>query len=116
MTDHYYDEDDDNSTYLAPPPTFWTVAIYLANRAYGGPEEGGWYFDCGSRCDEYPPLIFNNEQDARAARRLAELLLDTGENVGRRPIESVLSQGMYSAEVYGGYPPTHYPETRPHYE
>ncbi len=29
------------------PPAYVTVAVYECDRAYGGPEEGGWYYDCG---------------------------------------------------------------------
>jgi len=25
----------------------YTVAVYICDRAYGGPEEGGWWYDCG---------------------------------------------------------------------
>jgi len=111
------DEDEiEEWTYLASPPIFWTVAIFLIDKAYGGAEEGGWYFTTGSRCDEYPPLIFNNETDARAARRIAQDLLDADQNVGRRCIDSVLSEGKYDARVYGGYPPSDFPARRPHYE
>jgi hypothetical protein len=28
-------------------PAYLTVAVYLMDRAYGGPEEGGWYYDVG---------------------------------------------------------------------
>ena len=111
------DEDEiEEWTYLASPPIFWTVAVEMLDRAYGGPEEGGWYYDCGSRQDEYPPLVFNSEPDARRACRIANMLLDTGENVGRPSIHNSNSRGIYRASVYGGYPPEHFPKARPHYE
>ena len=33
----------------------WYVNIYETNRAYGGPEEGGWYYDTGDllECKEF---------------------------------------------------------------
>ena len=31
--------------------SFVSVAIYEVSRAYGGPEEGGWYYDVGTRDD-----------------------------------------------------------------
>lgn len=30
----------------------WYVNIYDVGRAYGGPEEGGWYYDYGTPCKE----------------------------------------------------------------
>ena len=36
------DEDRDN---------FYSASIHLVDRAYGGPEEGGWYFDYGEPDD-----------------------------------------------------------------
>ena len=29
--------------------SFVSVAVYEVDRAYGGPEEGGWYYDVGTR-------------------------------------------------------------------
>jgi hypothetical protein len=33
-------------------PEFISVAAYTTDRCYGGPEEGGWWYDEGYRCDE----------------------------------------------------------------
>lgn len=109
---------------------FWTVAIYLIDLAYGGPEEGGWYYQCGERIDhalegipaEFTFNSFNPaagktaEEHAIAFAEQLQKLLDAGPNKGRRDISSVLSEGRYNAQVYNGHPPHHYPETRPHYE
>lgn len=108
---------------MAIPP-FWTVAIYLDDLAYGGPEEGGWYYGVGTRQDtsiEGLPdtmlLTVLPTEDAAYAlcRHLNEVTLKEA-NKGRREISSVLSQGRYSAHVYQGYPPAGYPEETPHYE
>lgn len=110
------------------PPAFYSVAIYLVDKAYGGPEEGGWYYDYGIRQDvnlstEFPelkefgvPAIFPNEERAIAWMENANHWLDQTANKGRREISSVLSTGRYRAEVHENYPPHHWPETRPHYE
>jgi len=107
-----------------PVSPFWTVAIYLVDRAYGGPEEGGWWYDCGERQD----MVFDNiqpglllsvhlsEDDAIARCEFVQDRLNTGPNVGRREISSMASTGRYYAEVHRGYPPHHYPERTPHYE
>lgn len=104
-------------------PRFWTVAVYLVDRAYGGPEEGGWYYDCGERQDTIDgvdhTVLLQVAFDEETAYRYAEMAqekLDQTVNVGRPPISSVLSDGRYHAEVHRGYPPKHYPEETPHYE
>lgn len=104
-------------------PDFWTVAVYLIDRAYGGPEEGGWWYDCGEpvtyRLDgiEIGELcrLFADRSEARAWRAELQTKLDNGPNKGRREISSVLSEGMYAAELREGYPKP-WPEQRPHYE
>jgi hypothetical protein len=109
----------------APAPAFYTVAIYLVTLGYGGPEEGGWWFDRGELVDDLElvngcnlaiPKIFVTEEEACKAAEMIQDQLDASVNKGRRPISSVLSTGRYHAEVHDGYPPKHYPETRPHYE
>jgi hypothetical protein len=121
----------------APAP-FWTVAIYLADRVYGGPEEGGWWYEAGYRIDHLLHGINPNslltvfdgegtryqdteeqtaaEQEAHEYAANLQVLLDVTVNVGRRDIGSVLSSGRYYARAYPGHPPAHYPATRPHYE
>jgi hypothetical protein len=118
-------EMDDNPGEDQSQPHFWTVAIYLVDRAYGGPEEGGWWYYCGQRVDEkldVPelfdlPCICNDGDGAIAIARAANEILDRTLNTERRSdINSVLSEGRYTAEVYAGYPPAWYPEVKPHYE
>jgi hypothetical protein len=113
----------------AAKPAFYTVAIYLVDLKYGGPEEGGWYYTAGERQDTLVldghgwtgenaalPQIFTDRNKAYdAAHELTEKL-NASINKGRRPISSVLSTGEYRAEVSDGYPPAYFPETKPHYE
>lgn len=100
-------------------PGFWTVAINLVDRAYGGPEEGGWYYDCGEP-SEAPRLarwtkVFTSEKEAIAySHRLGDTVCKRA-NKGRRPRWSVLSEGEYQAYVHEGYPAA-WPAKRPHYE
>lgn len=90
------------------------VAVYMADRAYGGPEEGGWYYDTGELVRVC--ALFRNEQSAvKYAQRLNARLEGTL-NSGRREVSSVLSEGRYVAYVDDGIPPPHFPETRPYYE
>lgn len=110
-----------------PPPSLYAVTVYLTDRAYGGPEEGGWYYDCGQPIDFIPegiepadlvrifPGTRDGKLDALAWRAALQVKLDSGINVGRREISSVLSEGMYTAEISSGLPKP-YPATIPHYE
>lgn len=94
-------------------PTF-TVAFYEIDRAYGGPEEGGWWFDTGSFVRIV--RVFRSEEAAYAFARRANALLHVLQR-SNRDVSSVLySGGQHAAMVYEGLPPAHFPETRPYYE
>jgi len=87
------------------------VNTYLVDRAYGGSEEGGWWYDCGepidSRlCDSYEEMQkVKEEMEARCAR----------DNKGRRPLCSVLSSGVYQVHTEDHFA-EFYPQRRPYYE
>jgi len=108
-----YNEEDNTTVEKGP----WTVAIYMIDRQYGGPEEGGWYYDAGDPDIEFIKYLrgFDDEEEANAycfdlnARVCEEL------NKGRPSIGSVLSQGRYAARVCDGFP-KHFPKHRPYYE
>ncbi len=108
----------------ASKPLFYTVAVYLVDQAYGGPEEGGWWYECGQRIDDprefeindFVPRIFTDEDEASEFCRGLNERLEAGANKGRRPISSALSNGRYTARVCDGYPEPHYPAVKPHYE
>ena len=101
------------------------VGVYLTDRAYGGPEEGGWWYDCGELVTdtnwytEYKiplPTTFTDRALALKFAREVDALLKAGPNVGRRDKNSVLSQGVYETQVTEGRLPLHFPTERPHYE
>jgi len=95
----------------------FTVAVYLQDRSYGGPEEGGWYYPSGEPADEYCDLTrgFKDGDEARAyAKHLNDTMGKTW-NEGRRPTSSILSDGAYTAMARRGNPAA-WPEVRPHYE
>jgi len=95
------------------------VHLFLLDRAFGGHEEGGWYFDCGEPVDCTYNRGFATRQDARDY--LAHLY-DTADvnaflsdyNEGRHSIDSVLSEGIYDFKIVEEVAP--FPEFRPHYE
>jgi Zn-finger nucleic acid-binding protein len=93
------------------------VGVYLADLGYGGPQEGGWWYDRG----ELARIVrtYANEERAyaysrRLNRRLASRVF--GPNQGKREKSSVLSDGCYEACVYQDHAPQHYPAQRPQYE
>ncbi len=92
----------------------YVVAVYLCDRAYGGPEEGGWWYDTGELVRIH--RTYKDEDRAAAKATRMNSLLNATINKGRREISSVLSDGRYYAQVRENIAPAHYPERRPHYE
>jgi hypothetical protein len=99
----------------------FTVAVYLCDRAYGGPEEGGWWYDCGVPSEEHANFTRGFTADAEGVKAAADYARELNQthgkewNEGRREINSILSDGQYFAEVRDGNPKP-YPATIPHYE
>lgn len=85
------------------------VNVYLVDQAYGGPEEGGWYYKCGE------PMESCHVETEVEANEVAEKLRAKWSNEGRRPISSVLSQGVYEVSVEDCFAQP-FPDRRPHYE
>ena len=88
------------------------INLYLADRAYGGAEEGGWWYPTGKFVSclgkSLDPVAAKVIRNAHAGR-LAEM------NAGRPPVSSVLSRGRYEIviEPCAG---ESYPNYRPQYE
>lgn len=85
-----------------------TVAVYLQDLAYGGPEEGGWYAPFTELAEDqahFTQRFPKREQDAaeRYAEELRERLLPVL-NEGRPPISSTHSEGRYVVRVCKGEP------------
>lgn len=111
-------------------PQWWTVAVYLVDRAYGGPEEGGWWYETGELVlppvgpdlDGIPrmwlvPRMYTagDETSAESYLKGLSVLLDVMTSA-RPPIGSVLSRGRYQAVMCQGFPPAGWPQERPIYE
>jgi hypothetical protein len=91
----------------------YTVAVLLEDRAFGGHEEGGWYYDYGCPVDlsEVPQRRFKTWAKAQGYLSKLEPLI-ARINEGRYPVSSVLSDGVYRAYVFSGKPhgyPNHVP-------
>ena len=99
-------------------PAFYVVCVVHMDRAYGGPEEGGWWYDTTEPVvgpDIPLPSVWRTMDEAQAA---CDALSDwcVEHNEGRREIGSVLSEGRYGTMIYEGQFPHPTPEERPHYE
>ena len=97
-------------------PEIYSVAVSHVTRRYGGPEEGGWWYD------HHVPILHGADAtlirvftDYEAAITYANEVYKTIEarNEGLPPLYSVLSDGLYVAHIFEGLPC----ETpRPYYE
>lgn len=91
----------------------YIIALYEIDRAYGGPEEGDWFFDSG----ELVRLLALAPTEARAlhlAERANRLLARLQRH--RRPVSSVAYEGgRHTAIVYEWTAPAVFPEVRPQY-
>ena len=93
------------------------VAVYDCNLAFGGREEGGWWYDTGQLV-RIVKVSRSEEQALAYCRRLNQRLKSRalGPNEGKREYSSVLSDGEYRAFTYENNAPGHFPAQRPRYE
>ena len=91
----------------------YSVYLFETDRAFGGHEEGGWWYDCGQPVEHPKNRTFSNRGAAisyyRSLAGLEEQLND-----GLAPIDSVLCSGVYRFIVSKGAPKA-FPESRPFY-
>lgn len=85
------------------------VNVYLVQRCYGGPEEGGWWYDAGEPVASVP--VWSNEEKEETKLKLKEKF-NNDENV---PISSVLSKGEYQIYVEDDFAQI-FPKSKPYYE
>jgi hypothetical protein len=89
------------------------VNVYLTDKAFGGAEEGGWWFDTGEAVRAIPC------HTERRARRIAawvdRILAAWNKRDDRREPSSVLCEGYYQAFIERK-PAKNFPTARPHYE
>ena len=114
------------------PVTVKYANAYLTDRLYGGPEEGGWYYDCGEPIMSLPFLV--DEEGERTtengtefhydnlSRNMAyERLYDLCEAAGHQPPERVFfARRDWSIDGMAFYieskPGEYFRQERPHYE
>jgi hypothetical protein len=99
-------------------PIMRSIAVYLVQLAYGGPEEAG-ELCTGAELTAFG-ATFTDGHKARAKAMAHEVQahLDRNWNTGdhAREISSVLSAGRFEARVHDGWPPLSFPAERPRYE
>lgn len=86
---------------------YWSVAVYEVDRAYGGPEEGGWCYDCGILESREKIRVFVDYDEARA---YADALWAEVPEEDKRGESRVAVCGWTDR-----LPEHHWPQTRPRY-
>lgn len=88
----------------------WIVAVYEVSRNYGGPEEGGWWYDSGT-------LILTDHCESEDQAKEVREALRNGEFQKTSKRYSVLGGDDYDVEIYHDKtPPKFFPAERPRYE
>lgn len=90
----------------------WYLNEYTTDRRYGGPEEGGWWYETGHF--EHCHGTFANRDDALTALTEHQAWL-RAKRAHLHPIDSVLCTGWPDLRVQN-HPGTDYPTQRPHYQ
>jgi hypothetical protein len=88
------------------------VNFYIHDRAYGGAEEGGWYYDVYSPQYDISKRYDTQEEAMKAFEQAKDEVKE--HNLGRYDIGSVLSDGEYVVYLEG-YPGQGSPTRRPYY-
>lgn len=108
----YNRNEEDSCLDLEPVTPLLYVNIYIHDRAYGGPEEGGWFYDTYEPVPEECVLassVENAEEILEMKRKWCE-----EQNSDRRSPSSVLSDGHYVAHLEA-WPAEYKPSNRPYY-
>ena len=84
------------------------VNVYEIHRCYGGPEEGGWWFDAG---ELITTETHGSLKSAEQAKQRLELEYN---NDNRPPLHSVLNNGFYQINI-DPLPGKNWPDRKPYY-
>jgi hypothetical protein len=97
----------------------FVVSVQEMDQHYGGPEEGGWYYDVTAPAAEFRSFtrVFKSNRKAwRYCNRLHETVV-VRNNTGMREVWSAAyNGGRVRAMVQKGEQPRHTPTRRPYYE
>lgn len=112
LADHRFCRDTGEVTRDENDDPVWFVNVYEVDRVYGGPEEGGWYYDAGRLMATYQ--ISGTYDDADELRE--QIRDGEWESTGNSG-SVTYSGGDYDLEITLGAPGAEfYPEERPFYE
>ena len=90
------------------PAVWWSVAVYTSGRAYGGPEEGGWWYDCGELTEHHKIQFFNDYYEAvTALHKLWDWCTEENKDNGDT---NLVARGFTEQ-----MPEAFYPKKRPYY-
>ncbi len=88
------------------------INLYEIDRRYGGPEEGGWWFDTGTPIQTLGKFRRNGNRFQDKLNLADKIAADM--NYGRYPLSSVLSDGVVRVFIEP-HKPIPWPERMPHY-
>jgi hypothetical protein len=108
--DYLGDQEPNANIYMAPAPIIY-VNAYEVSRHFGGPEEGGWYYDVGEPMASIPCMT--EDEVERASIQIYENLGPTYQ--GRRTRFSVIGEENLKV-VFESHPAEPWPKETPHYE
>lgn len=107
-----YDDPPDDPPDEALPSPIVFVNAYLVDRLYGGPEEGGWWYDSGAPLASVP---VDRGDEAAIEMWRAKLTTMFSDRAGSRSRSSVI--GGPDIEVYvEDHTAAYFPAERPYYE
>jgi hypothetical protein len=114
LGDRVYDLEQDlyntkwKADYLEEFSNGYFVNVYEVDRHYGGPEEGGWWFDAGHVVHSFH--LINRTEAESLIELLRQQFTDTGERY------SMAARYDDYRVVLEATPGADYPTERPHYE
>ena len=94
------------------------ACLFKIDRAYGGPEEGDWWYDCGESLphDETIPMrTFANDKDAMEWYHSKLPIVDAWNAARNSDLNSVNCEGRFVIYITNDMPES-YPKETPHYE
>lgn len=92
----------------------YILAFYEIDRAYGGAEEGGWWFDTGTLVRIH--AVERDEARAAAAVARANRLLERLQRCSRSVGSVLYTGGRHRLCVFEDTAPPYLPPCVPHYE
>ena len=103
---------------LSPPNVrTWHINVYEQHRNYGGPEEGGWWFDSGVYQPKMSVTFDGSPEDANAYALDLHDRLKAEADANQVPYVSSVAYngGRYMVQT-DDKPGADWPVERPHYE